>query len=198
MSPSTEKLSCDGHGGEQNTKLRPSHFSLEELSEDDIGYDGDIEVVRPEYEDAESGSEDGAHEDEGYDSADSEDQLAYRLRGLFCDPNTPSNSNKHSPKRGRKRMSVEMEPTADSALRLGRSDIEIMELCVHTDDNQPTKRRKKARSKAGERTVRLLSLDRADNATTSRAESPALGSSPRSNEYLPTHEESDEEMMDVT
>lgn len=177
-----------------------SHFFLEELSEDDIGYDADIEVVRPEYEDVESGNEDDAHEDEGYDSANPEDQLAQRLRGLYCDSSMASSDTQQSPRRGRKRMSKDIEGSkAEGSVLMGRSELEVMELSVHTDDKQPAKRQKRrtARSRTGERIVRMISRDRAELATRSDAESSTLASSSSSIERQTTPGVQDFEMTDV-
>lgn len=161
------------------SRRRSSQFSLEELSEDDVGYDADIEVVRPEYEDAESGNEDDVQGDDS--SADSEDHLADQLKGLYCDPNMVSSDPQKSPQKGRKRMSKDMEGSkVTSSMRNGRSDMEILELSVHTDDNPPAKRQRNrlARSKAGERIVRLLSGEREDHGAMSGTESSTLASSP--------------------
>lgn len=170
---------------------------MEELSEDDIGYDGDIEVVKAEYDEAESGDEEYSHDGQGNESIDSEDQLSHRLRGLYCDPSMVSSETQPSPRKGKKRMSKEMDGRRDAVPRQVRSELEVMELSAHTDDIQPAKRQKKrvARSKAGERTVRLISQDRAESDCRSAADSSPLAASPSPVER-PASPEAD--MMDVT
>lgn len=178
---------------------RSSEFSLEELSEDDVGYDADIEVVRPEYEDVDSGNDDN-HEEHGYDSETSEDHLADRLRGLYCDPSMVSSDTQQSLKKGRKRMSKEMEGgKVKSSMQSGRSDLEILELSVHTDDKHPAKRQRNrlARSKTGERIVRLALQDRTENASKSGTDSSILASSPCLMEGMTTPEVPDLEMLDM-
>ena len=159
-------------------RRRSSQFSLEELSDDDIGYDADVEVVRPEYEDAESGNEDDTPGDEN--STDSEEHLAHRLRALYCDPKTVSSGTQQSTKKGRKRMSKDMEGTkAKSSVRNSRSDIEIWELSVHTDDKHRAKRQRNrlARSRTGERIVQLIPQHGAENGMKSGTDSSNLASS---------------------
>jgi hypothetical protein len=183
---------------------RSSGFTLEELSEDDIGYDADIEVVRPEYEDVESGNEDdhdGQEDfDEGYDSQDPGEILADRLRGLYCDPKLVSTDALQSPKKGQKRMSRDMAGgRAEGPMLVGREDFEIMELSVHTDEKQAAKRQRKrlARSKTGERIVRLISQDRSENTSRCGAERSALASSSSSIEQTALPETEDLQMTDV-
>jgi len=159
-------------------RRRSSQFSLEELSDDDIGYDADVEVVRPEYEDAESGNEDDTQHDEN--STDSEEHLAHRLRALYCDPNTVSSETQQSAKKGRKRMSKDMDGTKPrSTMRTSRSDIEIWELSVHTDDKRRAKRQRNrlARSRTGERIVQLIPQDGAENGLKSGTDSSNLAAS---------------------
>jgi len=159
-------------------RRRSSQFSLEELSDDDIGYDADVEVVRPEYEDAESGNEDDTQHDEN--STDSEEHLAHRLRALYCDPNTVSSETQQSAKKGRKRMSKDMDGTKPrSTMRTSRSDIEIWELSVHTDDKHRAKRQRNrlARSRTGERIVQLIPQDGAENGLKSGTDSSNLAAS---------------------
>lgn len=159
-------------------RRRSSQFSLEELSDDDIGYDADVEVVRPEYEDAESGNEDDTQHDEN--STDSEEHLAHRLRALYCDPNTVSSETQQSAKKGRKRMSKDMDGTKPrSTMRTSRSDIEIWELSVHTDDKHRAKRQRNrlARSRTGERIVQLIPQDGAEDGLKSGTDSSNLAAS---------------------
>jgi hypothetical protein len=159
-------------------RRRSGQFSLEELSDDDIGYDADVEVVRPEYEDAESGNEDDTQEDDN--STDSEEHLAHRLRALYCDPKTVSSGTQQSTKKGRKRMSKDMEGTkTKSSMRTSRSEIEVWELSVHTDDKHPAKRQRNrlARSRTGDRIVQLIPQGGAENGMKSGTDSSNLASS---------------------
>lgn len=178
MSDTSRKGSQDRRPG---SRRQSNHFSLEELSEDDIGYDADIEVVRPEYEDAESSNEDDAQDDDS--STNSEDRLAHRLRGLYCDPNMVSSDPEKNPKKGRKRMSKDMEgPKVMSSVRNGRADLEIMELSVNTDAKHPAKRQRNSltRSKATKGDFPSISKKREETGV--KSDSSTLASSPNSTE----------------
>jgi hypothetical protein len=180
-----------------SARRRSSQFSLEELSDDDVGYDADVEVVRPEYEDAESVNEDDAQDDDS--SADSEDHLSHRLRGLYCDPTMVSSDAPKSPRKGRKRMSKDMEGgKLVSSVRNGRSDLEILELSVHTDDKHPAKRQRSSLTsfKTAQRSARSALEEHEGNGLKSTTDSSTLASSPSPSEDAPmsTSEKQDLEM----
>jgi len=117
-------------------------FSIEELSPEDMGYDGDIEVLRPStYEEpaSDSSTSDG-------ELPDSEDELANKLRRLLTHASSSSST---KPNWKRRPRSLHVDYGKKSSGKRMSSDIEISEL----NDNQqpqpnqgqapPTKRRRK-------------------------------------------------------
>jgi hypothetical protein len=113
---------------------------VEELSPDDMGYDGDVEVVRPDvYEEAESDFEDNKVPRRLYDT---DDDLARHLRGLSCEAKPRGSPQPGDGERGRKRRSTEMNPRANSPL-YRTTEIEISEIVDDQTEQPPTKRRRK-------------------------------------------------------
>jgi len=143
--------------GKRSRRESDRSLRVEEISPDDMGYDGDIEVVRPDqYEEAESDFED-EHGKNQWLWPDTDDELAGRLRRLSCDPHvaavSPSSSRPsredESGSRGVKRQSKdtdELHPDVESPESWPRHvEIEVSEL---VDDQggagqPPTKKRKK-------------------------------------------------------
>jgi len=120
-----------------------TNVEIEELSEDDMGYDGDIEIVRPDgYEDAESET-DVEREPTHQNSVSPEDQLALKLRKLHCDMDQKENDSPSGRERSKKRRSKEMQgETLMRSPRLDQSDIEITELVNDLEEGPPPKRRR--------------------------------------------------------
>ncbi|EXJ95750.1 hypothetical protein A1O1_00874 [Capronia coronata CBS 617.96] len=126
-------------------------LSIEELSPDDMGYDGDVEVLHPDqYEEPESEFE----RDSGNGNAllkvkvkvwpDTDDELAGRLRRLSCEPHGPRSPGRDDSDRGRKRRSKEMDVDSDHHSPLGkRTVIEVSELVDAKTNQPPLKRRRK-------------------------------------------------------
>ncbi|KIW89117.1 uncharacterized protein Z519_09969 [Cladophialophora bantiana CBS 173.52] len=126
-------------------------YSVEEISADDMGYDGDIEVLLPDqYEEPESDFED--------DKAlrrlwpDTDDELASKLRRLSCDPHFLQHTRRDDGDRGRKRMSTEMDD-GEEDVSLKQTEIEVSELVDGHAEQPPPKKRKNRASKppAGQR-----------------------------------------------
>ena len=129
-------------------------YSVEELSPDDVGYDGDIEVLRPDqYEEPESDFED--------DQAlrrlwlDTDDELASRLRRLSCE-REPKTARREDLQHGRKRLSAEMDVEDETSPRLPRTEIDVCEIVDGQPAQRPTKRRKQRAEKEplGQRVVK--------------------------------------------
>lgn len=141
--------------GKRARRRSSDEFYVEEISADDMGYDGDSEVLRPDqYEEAESDFED--------DKAlkrlwpDTDDELAGKLRRLSCLRNSVSSPRREDSDRGRKRRSKEMD-TDDPNSRAPRTEIEISELIDgHTEQPPMKKRKKKANKPPGAMAHRVL------------------------------------------
>ncbi|KAJ9499544.1 hypothetical protein H2202_005127 [Exophiala xenobiotica] len=123
------------HGSSDN------ELQIEEISPDDMAYDGDTEVLRPDqYEEAES--------DFGDDRAlrrlwpDTDDELAGRLRRLSCDARTRSPRRQYDGTHGQKRRSKDIDFEQETPPRK-RTEIEVSELVDGRTEQRPIKRRKK-------------------------------------------------------
>ncbi|OAP58570.1 hypothetical protein AYL99_07660 [Fonsecaea erecta] len=124
-------------------------YSVEEISADDMGYDGDIEVLLPDqYEEPDSDFEDDHVLRRLW--PDTDDELASKLRRLSCDPQRRRGGGE----RGRKRMSREMEGDGDgdedeedADIPLKHTEIEVSELVDGHIEQPPPKRRKNRASK---------------------------------------------------
>ncbi|KIY02872.1 uncharacterized protein Z520_01337 [Fonsecaea multimorphosa CBS 102226] len=128
-------------------------YSVEEVSADDMGYDGDIEVLLPDqYEEPDSDFEDDKNKALRRLWPDTDDELASKLRRLSCDPHS---SLRHTARqeddgeRGRKRMSREMDDDDDAEgdIPLKRTEIEVSEMVDGHAEQPPLKRRKNRNSK---------------------------------------------------
>ncbi len=118
-------------------------FSIEEISADDMGYDGDVEVLHPDqYEEPESDFED--HQALNKLWPDTDDELASKLRRLSCERG-PKVAQREVIDRGRKRLSKEMDeeekPTA------GRTEFEVSEIVDGQAAQPPAKRRRQRSGK---------------------------------------------------
>lgn len=127
------------HKGKRPRRESHNELCIEEMSPDDMGYDGDVEVLRPDqYEDAESDFEgDNARR---HPWPDTDDELAGKLRRLSCDPHAlQSQHSEDSTRAGLKRQCKEME--VDEPGRR-RTEIEVSELVEEQPPQRPIKRRK--------------------------------------------------------
>ncbi|KIW28237.1 uncharacterized protein PV07_07916 [Cladophialophora immunda] len=120
-------------------------YSVEEISADDIGYDGDIEVLLPDqYEEPDSDFEDPKALRRLW--PDTDDELATKLRRLSCDPHPLRHARRDDGERGRKRMSREMDDE-EGEVPLKHTEIEVSELVDGHAEQPPPKRRKNKNSK---------------------------------------------------
>ncbi|KIW69170.1 hypothetical protein PV04_05063 [Phialophora macrospora] len=132
-------------------------FSVEEISLDDMGYDGDIEVLHPDqYEEPESEFEDEALKKLW---PDTDDELASRLRRLSCE-RQPKSAHRDDADRGRKRLSAEMDDDEEIPAPK-RTEIEVSELVDGQAAQPPMKRRRKRSEKTplGRRVVKKQAHD---------------------------------------
>ncbi|ETI25191.1 hypothetical protein G647_04564 [Cladophialophora carrionii CBS 160.54] len=156
-------------------------FSVEEMSPDDMGYDGDIEVLHPDqYEEPESEFEDEALKKLW---PDTDDELASRLRRLSCERQPKSaHRGDYAYDRGRKRLSTEMDDDEDESPALDATEIEISELVDGHAAQPPMKRRRKRseRTPLGQRVVKRQaqeawtdSSDKSEDAALESSNSPS-------------------------
>ncbi|KAK6379036.1 hypothetical protein LTS17_006739 [Exophiala oligosperma] len=116
-------------------------LQIEELSPDDMAYDGDTEVVQPDqYEDIDSDFEDDRALRKLW--PDTDDELAGRLRRLSCDARNHTLKGHGDETRGQKRQSREMDPENESSARK-RTEIEVLEVVDGQPEQRPIKRRRK-------------------------------------------------------
>src|SRR5436305_2864312 len=155
-----------------STRLRrrssSDNITVEELSDDDYGYDGDIEVFRPdEYEEADS--------DTGgvvsppilqQDSSYWQTKLSEKLTALNC--NSDTNESQHNidrpPSRKRRSRETAKEVGHGRAARDMSTSFEVMELVDGSGVGPPPKRRrrKSRRSRTSEQIIHKLPSVQAD------------------------------------
>jgi hypothetical protein len=133
--------------GKRPRRESSNEIYVEEMSPDEMGYDGDVEILRPDqYEDAESDFED--HNPRKRLWPDTDDELAGRLRRLSCDPSLLDlQQPEDSARVGAKRQSKEMD-VDDRASGPRRTEIEVSELVDGQAEQRPVKRRKRRGSKS--------------------------------------------------
>ncbi|KIV96930.1 hypothetical protein PV10_00743 [Exophiala mesophila] len=126
---------------------------VEEVTSDDMGYDGDVEVLRPDNcEEVESDLEDITPQ-KRLEWPDPQEELARRLTRLKCDPPSPNSSKLDSMDRGTKRESTAMD-YQDARPRPGsrvqphaiKPELEVSEMLEGQVEQPPHKRRKKRTS----------------------------------------------------
>jgi hypothetical protein len=126
-------------------------FTVEEITTDDNGYDGDIEVLRPDqYEEPESDFEDDPAMKNFW--PDTDEDLASKLRRLSCEPK----SQHQQYDRGRKRLSSQMdeEGTQLDRHRHRHSDLEVLEIIDDQRPQRPPSKRRKGRTPLGQRVAK--------------------------------------------
>ncbi|EXJ89852.1 hypothetical protein A1O3_02919 [Capronia epimyces CBS 606.96] len=128
-------------------RVSSNRLSIEELTPDDMGYDGDIEVLLPDqYEEPDSDFED--HKTLWKVWPDTDDELAGNLRRLSCHPHVPSPSSRDASEGAHKRRSRDMVADHPNPNPPGkRTVLEVSELVDTRTEQPPLKRRKKKSSK---------------------------------------------------
>ncbi|KAK5057491.1 hypothetical protein LTR84_011491 [Exophiala bonariae] len=133
--------------GKRPRRESSDELYIEELSPDDIGYDGDAEVLRPdEYEDVDSDFEDEKHATKVWPST--EEELARQLELLACGPEITGSSRLDEGDVNKKRRSKEMEHESLSA-NGGHADFEVSEMVDGQAEQRPIKKRRKRASQYG-------------------------------------------------
>jgi hypothetical protein len=167
-------------------------ITVEELSEDDHAYDGDIEVVRPDqYEEADSDAGDldsppVIHQDSTYWQS----RLAEKLTALNCnsDTNESQDNTDRPPSRKRRPHGQATDAGAGKATRRISTSLEVVELADGSDAAPPAKRRrrKSRRSRTSERIVHLLPSVKADVSKSAATPMTVSGGSTASPSSPPT------------
>ena len=145
-----------------NRRRSNNTIIIEELSDDENAYDGDIEVVRPDqYEDVDSDTE-GFNSPPILDHDQSywQNRLAEKMTGLTCNPDTNESQDNTNRPPSRKRRSRE-HPTAAGAGKKTTdmsASLEIVELVDDSAAGPPAKkrRRKSRRSRTSEKIIHKL------------------------------------------
>ena len=145
-----------------NRRRSNNAITIEELSDDENAYDGDIEVVRPDqYEDVESDTE-GFNSPPILDHDQSywQNRLAEKMTGLTCNSDTNESQDNTDRLPSRKRRSRE-QPTAAGAGKAATdmsASLEIIELVDDSVAGPPAKRRrrKSRRSRTSEKIIHKI------------------------------------------
>lgn len=126
--------------GKRHRRESSSELYVEELSPDDMGYDGDVEVLRPDhYEEIDSDFEDDRNVRHQW--PDTDEELARKLRMLACDPEHGDSSRLDESEHGKKRRSKEME--SEMPAQGAHIDFEVSEMVDDQTEQRPTKKRRK-------------------------------------------------------
>lgn len=124
-----------------------SELIIHEILDDEVGYDADVETLRPDaYEEPDSAeSEDEASSTESEERWRNE--LVKQMKSLSCDPNARIFSNEDDSSRGRKRRSKDAfgAPAAQVFTTLSENQIEITEIA---DDQETRPRPKRVRRRS--------------------------------------------------
>lgn len=135
--------------GKRLRRESTNELLVEEVTSDDMGYDGDVEVLRPDNcEEVESDFED-TQPQKRLEWPDPEEELARKLTGLRCDPPSPNSSKPDPADRGTKRESVAMDyedTRTRSRPHVTKPELEVSELFEGQVEQPPQKRRKKRNS----------------------------------------------------
>jgi hypothetical protein len=132
-------------------RRRSSHFLIHEITDDEAGYEADVEVLRPDtYEEPDSErSEDAASSSESGER--SPDRLVKHMKSLSCNPGSSPHPKEDDSSHSRKRRSTDAFGT--SAIRisttLSDSKIEVSEVADDKASRPRVKRvrRRRRRSK---------------------------------------------------
>lgn len=178
-------------------------ITVEELSEDDYAYDGDIEIVRPDqYEEVDSDT--GALDSPPVLQQDStywQSRLAEKLTGLNCnsDTNESQDNIDRPPSRKRRSRGQATDAGAGKAARRISTSLEVVELADASGAAPPTKRRrrKSRRSRTSERIVHLLPRVQAEEADVGKSAVTSMTASGSSTTSPSSPQTPAEDMMEV-
>ncbi|KAF7512721.1 hypothetical protein GJ744_000288 [Endocarpon pusillum] len=138
-------LNQAARGGQTSSELH-----IYEILDDEIGYDADVETVRPDaYEEPDSEKGEGA-----ISSSENEerwqDELVKQMKTLDCNSNATTVSNEDGSSCGRKRRSKDAfgSSAAQVSTGLSESRLEITEIAEIADDQEARPRLKRMRRRS--------------------------------------------------
>jgi hypothetical protein len=180
-----------------------NNISIEELSDDEYAYDGDIEVVRPdqfEEADSDTGGLDSPpilHQDSTYWQT----RLVEKLTALNCnsDTNESQDSTDRPPSRKRRSREQVTDPGPDQRAPNFSAELEVVELRDGSDAAPRAKRprRKSRRSRTSDRIVDKLPSFKADLRDMSKGPMAAMARSESSTTSPSSVDTPAEDAMDV-
>src|SRR5277367_4214391 len=162
------KFSSD-HSYQRHTKsVSSGSLSIEELSEDEVGYDGDIEVIRPDqYEEPESEAGESETEPIVYHAYNNwQNKLSERMRALECNSDTNDSQDQldRPPSRKRSSHQLGLDTNPERPVTSSPAGVEIIELENEANTSPLRKRikRRTRRTKTDEKSVNQAFANRND------------------------------------
>lgn len=143
-----------------------SGLLIDEIADDETGYDADVEILRPDaYDEPDSGkSEDGASSTESEEH--SRNELVRHMSSLSCNPDSRTVSKETGSGRGRKRRSTDAfgASTKKISAALAVNQFEVTEVADDQDSRAPVKRARRRRrpSKVANGVVRTISTSESE------------------------------------
>ncbi len=152
------KLHGQEHRPAQHRRASHDSITVEELSDGETAYDGDIETVRPdEIEEPESDAEVESPDIPRYDYETWQSRLAEKLKALDCNSDANDSQDTQSRPPSRKRRPQDRVETgwADSSFPNSSGGPEVTEILDEPDDGPDAKRlrRKMRRTRTAERII---------------------------------------------
>ena len=139
-----------------NSKQTSPSLLIQEVADDETGYDADVEVLRPdEYEELDS-----EKSDEAASSTESDERwrhdLIKHMKSLTCNPDAQGVCKENNSSRGRKRRSKDAFGISAAPSSVPHSDaqIEVIEL-VNSQDSRPQPKRVRHGSRRSKATNQL-------------------------------------------
>lgn len=130
-----------------NPKQTFSELLIDEVLDDETGYDADVEILRPDtYEDPDSGKSDDDASSTESDEHSRNDLIKY-MKSLSCNSDVRIVSKEADPRRGRKRRSTDAFGTSVQKVftRLADDQLEVTEVVDEQDSKGPMKRLRRRR-----------------------------------------------------
>jgi hypothetical protein len=178
------------------------NITIEELSDDEYAYDGDIEVVRPdEYEDVDSDTEGFYSPPILHDLSYWQNKLAEKLTTLNCNSDTNESQENIDMPRNRKRRPRDHPPRAEVGEVADEmsASLEVVELVDGSANAPPAKRRrrKSQRSRTSEKIIHNLTNIKADPRDTGKSSVTATTTSASSSASPAPIQTPIEDLMEV-
>jgi hypothetical protein len=192
----TERKFSNDHSYQRHRKsVSSGSLSIEELSEDEVGYDGDIEVIRPDqYEEPESEPGESEAEPIVYHAYNNwQNKLSERMQALDCNSDTNDSQDQldRPPSRKRSSRQLGLDTNPERPVTSSPAGLEIIELENEADTSPLRKRIKRRirRTKTNEKSVNQAFANRNDIGAGDRSKekltSSACSGSSRAGEKRP-------------